>query len=122
MVVTWGQAKIQVLALKPEITAALEAGRSVGAIYDDLSTSQRISMSRITFYRWCRRLRAPVIPYASSPSFPSVQTLPAAPAVADDPQHTLPPDTTLPPPGIGLSDAERLEGKMPEERNADELM
>ncbi|MEE3046394.1 MULTISPECIES: hypothetical protein [Thalassospira] len=121
MQAAWGQARIQVLALKPEITAALEAGQSVGAIYDDLSTSQRISMSRITFYRWCRRLRTPAISNASSSSIPSTQKSPQAPSVADDQQRRPSPDTKASP-RDGLSNEERIAGKIAEGREAGELI
>lgn len=58
MAANWGQAKIQILALKPEIEAALKSGKTVAAIYEDLRACHRVTMSSVTFYRWCRRLRA----------------------------------------------------------------
>ena len=57
MTADWGQAKIQILALRPDIFAKLEAGKTVAAIYEELRSSGRIKMSSVTFYRWCNRLR-----------------------------------------------------------------
>ncbi|RCK32819.1 hypothetical protein [Thalassospira xiamenensis] len=54
----WGQAKIEILALRDEILGKLEQGILVRTIYEELSASGRITMSRRSFYDRVKRLRA----------------------------------------------------------------
>lgn len=53
----WGQAKIEILALRDEILGKLEQGILVRTIYEELSASGRITMSRRSFYDRVKRLR-----------------------------------------------------------------
>jgi hypothetical protein len=54
----WGQARVQIAALRDEIFKRLEAGQTVKRIYDDLRASGRIDASRAPFYRHVTRLRS----------------------------------------------------------------
>lgn len=53
----WGQAKIEILALRDEILGKLEQGILVRTIYEDLSASGRVTMSRRSFYDRVKQLR-----------------------------------------------------------------
>jgi IS30 family transposase len=121
MAADWGQAKIQILALKPEIEAALKAGKTVGAIYEDLRASHRISMSSVTFYRWCRRLSTTAKEHLAQGHVPQNRAKPAL-------TNRQSPISNAPAPSISFptsSDkpASRLVGQLaPEDENADDLM
>lgn len=54
----WGQAKIEILALRDEILGKLEQGILVRTIYEELSASGRITMSRRSFYDRVKQLRS----------------------------------------------------------------
>ncbi|MEQ9348386.1 MAG: TraK family protein [Thalassospira sp.] len=54
----WGQAKIEILALRDEILAKIEQGILVRTIYEDLSASGRVTMSRRSFYDRVKQLRS----------------------------------------------------------------
>ncbi|WP_417260404.1 MULTISPECIES: hypothetical protein [Pseudomonadota] len=54
----WGQAKIEILALQDEILAEIEKGISARQIFDNLSAAKRITISRRSFYRRVKLLRA----------------------------------------------------------------
>ena len=54
----WGQAKIEILALRDEILAKIEQGILVRTLYEDLSASGRITMSRRSFYDRVKQLRS----------------------------------------------------------------
>mgnify|MGYP003632445500 FL=1 len=56
----WGQAKIEILALRDEILAKIEQGILVRTIYEDLSASGRVTMSRRSFYDRVKQLRSSV--------------------------------------------------------------
>ncbi|MBO6809231.1 TraK family protein [Thalassospira sp.] len=55
---TWGQARIELLALQDEILAELEKGISARQIFDQLFADGRITISRRSFYRRVKLLRA----------------------------------------------------------------
>jgi|GEM_PF-1436534 len=54
---TWGQARIELLALQDEILAEIDKGISVRQIFDQLSADGRITISRRSFYRRVKLLR-----------------------------------------------------------------
>ncbi|WP_213475601.1 TraK family protein [Thalassospira tepidiphila] len=54
----WGQARIELLALQDEILAELEKGVSARQIFDQLFSDGRITISRRSFYRRVKLLRA----------------------------------------------------------------
>ena len=54
----WGQAKIEILALRDEILAKIEQGILVRTIYEELSASGRVTMSRRSFYDRVKQLRS----------------------------------------------------------------
>lgn len=54
----WGQARIELLALQDEILAEIEKGISARQIFDQLSADGRITISRRSFYRRVKLLRA----------------------------------------------------------------
>ncbi|AJD50321.1 hypothetical protein SAMN02744133_102474 [Thalassospira xiamenensis M-5 = DSM 17429] len=54
----WGQARIELLALQNEILAEIEKGISARQIFDQLSADGRITISRRSFYRRVKLLRA----------------------------------------------------------------
>lgn len=58
MPAAWGQAKIEILALRDEILGKLEQGILVRSIYEELSASGRITMSRRSFYDRVKQLRS----------------------------------------------------------------
>lgn len=60
----WGQAKIEILALRDEILGKIEQGILVRTIYEELSASGRVTMSRRSFYDRVKQLRS----NASKPS------------------------------------------------------
>ncbi|WP_417826869.1 TraK family protein [Thalassospira povalilytica] len=55
---TWGQARIELLALQDEILAEINKGISARQIFDQLSADGRITISRRSFYRRVKLLRA----------------------------------------------------------------
>jgi hypothetical protein len=54
----WGQAKIEILALQDEILAEIEKGISTRKIFEKLSATKQITISRRSFYRRVKLLRA----------------------------------------------------------------
>lgn len=58
MPVEWGQAKIEILALQDEILAEIEKGISARKIFEKLAAAKRITISRRSFYRRVKMLRA----------------------------------------------------------------
>ena len=58
MPAAWGQAKIEILALRDEILGKIEQGVLVRTIYEELSASGRITMSRRSFYDRVKQLRS----------------------------------------------------------------
>lgn len=79
----WGQAKIEILALRDEILSKIEQGVLVRTIYEELSASGRITMSRRSFYDRVKQLRSgrtatktQVPAKASSQSSATTPTLP----------------------------------------------
>jgi hypothetical protein len=52
----WGGAKVEFLALWPEIKTQLEAGKPLRRIYSDLSDAGRITMSERAFYTNRRKI------------------------------------------------------------------
>ena len=57
MAVPWGQARIEVAALRKEILSRVGDGDLIRKIYDDLRALGRVTMSRRQFYAHVRRLR-----------------------------------------------------------------
>lgn len=55
---TWGQARVELLALQDEILAEIDKGISARQIFDQLSADGRITISRRSFYRRVKLLRA----------------------------------------------------------------
>lgn len=66
----WGQARIEVDALRPEIVARLATGTPIKRVYDDLHEAGRITISAKVFYRWVGRLRADAAPPKRNPVSP----------------------------------------------------
>ncbi|MGK2742053.1 TraK family protein [Tepidicaulis sp. LMO-SS28] len=58
MSLEWGQAKIEVYALREEIFQRLERGQTIKRIYEELSEAGRIALSQRPFYRHVTRLRS----------------------------------------------------------------
>tara|TARA_R110002012_G_scaffold23178_2_gene78931 strand:- start:354 stop:734 length:381 start_codon:yes stop_codon:yes gene_type:complete len=54
----WGQAKIEILALQEEILAEIEKGISTRQIFETFFAARRITISRRSFYRRVKLLRA----------------------------------------------------------------
>lgn len=68
MVVKWGQAKIEFIALRDEIFDEHQKGKSRNRIYLDLRTAGRITMSQRSFYVWFDALTSQAV---SAPTRPS---------------------------------------------------
>ncbi|MGK2741664.1 TraK family protein [Tepidicaulis sp. LMO-SS28] len=61
MAAKWGQAKVEILALKDEIFERLQDGHTLKKIYDDLHGVGRLTSGRAIFYRHITRLRSEAI-------------------------------------------------------------
>ena len=84
---TWGQARIELLALQDEILAEIDKGISARQIFDQLSSDGRITISRRSFYRRVKLLRTD----RTAPK----NRLPAkAPSQSSATPPTLPPSNT----------------------------
>ncbi|KZB63112.1 hypothetical protein [Thalassospira sp. MCCC 1A02491] len=84
----WGQAKIEILALRDEILGKIEQGVLVRTIYEELSASGRITMSRRSFYDRVKQLR-------SGRTTPKTQVPAKAPGQSSaTPTHTVSPSNT----------------------------
>ncbi len=57
MTTRWGQARIEVVALKTEILKRLNSGATVGQIYNELKKDGRVTISSRQFYAWVKRFR-----------------------------------------------------------------
>ncbi|MEQ5777610.1 hypothetical protein J4E05_18950 [Thalassospira sp. NFXS8] len=74
----WGQAKIEILALQEEILAEIEKGISTRQIFETLTAAQRITISRRSFYRRVKLLRAErAAPKTRALVKPQARSLPA---------------------------------------------
>lgn len=60
MAAEWGQAKVEILAIKDEILSRIEEGHTLKKIYEELCSSGRITAGRAIFYRHVSRLRSTV--------------------------------------------------------------
>jgi hypothetical protein len=83
----WGQAKIEILALRDEILGKIEQGILVRTIYEELSASGRITMSRRSFYDRVKQLR-------SGRTTTKTQVPAKAPSQSSATTPTLPPSNT----------------------------
>lgn len=97
MAVEWGQARIEVAALRSEILDHISCGSPVRKIYDELQGDGRITMSRRRFYFYVDRLRSEATQaakptQAKSPPC-SLATKPPAPA---QPASLSPPSSSNP--------------------------
>lgn len=81
MVVNWGQAKIEFIALRDEIFGEHQKGKSRNRIYLDLRSAGRITMSQRSFYVWFDSL-------SSQPA--SVLTAPPKKQSASTQHHVAP--------------------------------
>lgn len=67
----WGRGRTEVAALRDEIEAARNAGRSVKSIYDEFRADGKISASYHSFWRHVKRLspqQSPSRPVRSTPA------------------------------------------------------
>ncbi|GAK43544.1 TraK oriT-binding protein [Tepidicaulis marinus] len=58
MSMEWGQARVQIAALRDEIVERLEAGQTVKRIYEELKEVGRVSMTLRAFYVSVNRFRS----------------------------------------------------------------
>jgi hypothetical protein len=95
MPAAWGQAKIEILALRDEILGKIEQGVLVRTIYEELSASGCITMSRRSFYDRVKQLRSERttpktrVP-AKTPSQSSATNTPTLPPIDIQPASYLP--------------------------------
>lgn len=66
MSMEWGQARVQIAALRDEIFKRLEAGQTVKRIYEELKEAGRVSMTLRAFYVSVNRFRSEASQGASS--------------------------------------------------------
>ncbi len=122
MVVKWGQAKIEFIALRDEIFDEHQKGKSRNRIYLDLRTAGRITMSQRSFYVWFDALTSQAV---SAPTRPSkeqfspdrqhVATMQHGHVVRDTEQSTSPPS-------VGRNDALRITGEIAPSKPTHELI
>lgn len=84
MVATWGQAKIEFIALRDEIFDEHQKGKSRNRIYLDLRSAGRITMSQRSFYSWFDTLSS-----NTSPKLPLINTVKAKQSPAHPPLAVL---------------------------------
>ena len=105
MVATWGQAKIECIALCDEIFDEHLKGKSRNRIYLDLRSAGRITMSQRSFYSWFDTL--------SSSTSPEPPLINASNAVRQLPAHTAVAVLQSAPPVSGkASDTSAIEGRV----------
>lgn len=105
MVATWGQAKIEFIALRDEIFDEHQKGKSRNRIYLDLRSAGRITMSQRSFYSWFDTL--------SSSTSPKPPLINAGNAVRQLSAHTpLAVLQSAPPVSGKASDTSAIEGRV----------
>ena len=67
----WGQARIEVAALRDEVLDGLKDGAPIKRVYDDLKKDGRLTISLKVFYKWVKRFRAETL--TQSPQFNSLK-------------------------------------------------
>ncbi|MBB4268184.1 hypothetical protein GGD89_003840 [Roseospira visakhapatnamensis] len=80
----WGAARVEFVTLWPEVRRRLATGVPLMLVYRELVETGRTTMSRSSFYEYCRRHgdpAMPAIPAPSSPSSPSKSPGPVTPSV-----------------------------------------
>lgn len=56
MAKAWGQAKVEIIALREEILTRLQSGIPIKQLYDELKSRGRVTVSQPSFYRLVKRI------------------------------------------------------------------
>ncbi|MCF8482149.1 MAG: hypothetical protein K9H25_17130 [Rhodospirillum sp.] len=72
----WGEARVEFLALWPEIKKRVEAGETLKRVYEDLLQARRITMCQSAFYNKWKALTTATPKKPPSPSSPKSIRIP----------------------------------------------